>query len=247
MLRHSWLLAILLAACATTAPVSDRVRFIDATDARLKAPDQYFGVEYGRINARRAHFKIAGAEGNARPPKIVGLALSGGGIRSNAFQLGVLAGLHGEPFQDVTLLDRVDYISSVSGGTWANLALWAWPGDVNALFDCLDSGAANGVAQAKAKNAACADALLLLRTEQNVELLPLGFGQRQRKEAWQQDIEKAALKLCNPSFIKALPQGCAQDMLLTRPYFIVNSTHDSPEDHPKVSHFPFETTPDGIA
>ena len=40
--------------------------------------------------------------------------MSGGGIRSNAFQLGLLSGLH-----KTDMLKNIDYISGVSGGSWA--------------------------------------------------------------------------------------------------------------------------------
>ena len=42
---------------------------------------------------------------------LVGLALSGGGIRSATFGLGVLQGLYA-----LGIFERLDYISSVSGG-----------------------------------------------------------------------------------------------------------------------------------
>jgi len=44
---------------------------------------------------------------------LVGLALSGGGMRSASFNLGVLQALH-----HVGALSRVDYLSTVSGGGW---------------------------------------------------------------------------------------------------------------------------------
>jgi hypothetical protein len=46
-----------------------------------------------------------------RPPNLVGLAFSGGGIRSATFNLGVLQGL-----QEFDLLRQLDFISTVSGG-----------------------------------------------------------------------------------------------------------------------------------
>lgn len=53
---------------------------------------------------------------------LVGLAFSGGGIRSAAFNLGVLGGL-----ADRDLLRRIDYLSTVSGGGYIGgwLATWA--------------------------------------------------------------------------------------------------------------------------
>jgi GNAT superfamily N-acetyltransferase len=62
------------------------------------------------IEARRTH---AGLPPEQREPKqdLVGLAFSGGGIRSATFCLGVLQGL-----AKLNLLPRVDYLSTVSGG-----------------------------------------------------------------------------------------------------------------------------------
>lgn len=51
---------------------------------------------------------------------LVGLALSGGGIRSAAFNLGVLQALHRRG-----VLPSVDYLSTVSGGGWIGAALQA--------------------------------------------------------------------------------------------------------------------------
>ncbi|MDD2775960.1 MAG: patatin-like phospholipase family protein [Gallionella sp.] len=51
------------------------------------------------------------AEKTEKPHNLVGLAFSGGGIRSATFNLGVLQGL-----AEAKLLKRVDYLSTVSGG-----------------------------------------------------------------------------------------------------------------------------------
>jgi predicted acylesterase/phospholipase RssA len=51
---------------------------------------------------------------------VVGLALSGGGIRSAAFCLGVLQAL-----DPVDVLRRVDYLSTVSGGGYIGCSLTA--------------------------------------------------------------------------------------------------------------------------
>lgn len=55
-----------------------------------------------------------------RPTPQVGLALSGGGTRAGLFAFGVLQGLN-----DTRLLDKVDVISSVSGGGYAAYWLYA--------------------------------------------------------------------------------------------------------------------------
>ncbi|HVG87114.1 MAG TPA: hypothetical protein VM820_21500 [Vicinamibacterales bacterium] len=54
-----------------------------------------------------------------READIIGLALSGGGIRSATFNLGLLQGLHG-----MGLLRLVDYVSTVSGGGYIG-AFWS--------------------------------------------------------------------------------------------------------------------------
>jgi hypothetical protein len=67
-------------------------------------------TERETMKARRRHIGGAGAaEPNAHEP--VGLALSGGGIRSATFSLGVLQELHARG-----LLTAFDYLSTVSGG-----------------------------------------------------------------------------------------------------------------------------------
>jgi Patatin-like phospholipase len=58
-----------------------------------------------------------------RPPEaanVVGLGLSGGGIRSASFCLGVLQALH-----ETRVLERVDYLSTVSGGGYIGCSLTA--------------------------------------------------------------------------------------------------------------------------
>jgi hypothetical protein len=57
----------------------------------------------------------------ARERQLVGLAFSGGGIRSATFNLGVLQGL-----ASVGLLKFVDYLSTVSGGGYIGAWLAAW-------------------------------------------------------------------------------------------------------------------------
>jgi hypothetical protein len=65
------------------------------------------------IDARR---KAAGSSAAAAP--LVGLALSGGGIRSAAFNMGVL-----QTLSRCGLLPRVDYLSTVSGGGYIGSCL----------------------------------------------------------------------------------------------------------------------------
>ncbi|MFN3437106.1 MAG: patatin-like phospholipase family protein [Acidovorax sp.] len=75
-------------------------------------------VEDGLFAAERAHLS------SAKKPK-VGLALAGGGTKAAAFAHGVLHGLH-----DAGVLQHVDVISSVSGGSYA--AMWYFTKQIEA-------------------------------------------------------------------------------------------------------------------
>jgi len=59
--------------------------------------------------------------GTRLPDKTVGLAFSGGGIRSATFHLGVLQAL-----AEYGLLKQVDYLSTVSGGGYIGSWLARW-------------------------------------------------------------------------------------------------------------------------
>ncbi len=63
----------------------------------------------------------AGATARARSANLCGLALSGGGIRSATFNLGILQSLARH-----RLLGRCDYLSTVSGGGYIGAWLTAW-------------------------------------------------------------------------------------------------------------------------
>src|ERR1051325_3016648 len=73
----------------------------------------------------------------------VGLAFSGGGIRSATFNLGVLKAL-----QDLHVLKRVDYLSTVSGGGYIGAWWTAWRARVgSATKDFPVAHGANGADQ----------------------------------------------------------------------------------------------------
>ena len=63
---------------------------------------------------------ISKATGAGAPPNLLGIALSGGGIRSASFCLGALQALHQKG-----LIDRADYLSTVSGGGYIGGAMVA--------------------------------------------------------------------------------------------------------------------------
>ncbi len=77
---------------------------------------------------RREDFYEVTPPGSAQEPRVrhtsidrVGLALSGGGIRSATFNLGLLEGL-----QDLDLLHNIDYLATVSGGGYIGGWWSAW-------------------------------------------------------------------------------------------------------------------------
>ena len=74
--------------------------------------------ELEQVDARRARLGLGAAPAGGADPlersrkrRLVGLAFSGGGIRSATFNLGLLQGL-----ADLGLLPLIDYLSTVSGG-----------------------------------------------------------------------------------------------------------------------------------
>ncbi|MEP6820796.1 MAG: patatin-like phospholipase family protein [Chthoniobacterales bacterium] len=73
-------------------------------------------AEREAITARRQHYSI-----DPKKPHAIGLALSGGGIRSATFSLGVLVALAGRG-----LLPKFDYLSTVSGGGYLGSFLSAF-------------------------------------------------------------------------------------------------------------------------
>jgi hypothetical protein len=66
--------------------------------------------------------------GNVRevPARQIGLAVSGGGVRSATYGLGVLQALAKPMEHGHSLLEQLGYISSVSGGSYINSWLTAW-------------------------------------------------------------------------------------------------------------------------
>jgi hypothetical protein len=84
--------------------------------------------EMGAVETRRGGTPAGGAAGTLEAERhgalekgLVGLAFSGGGIRSGTFSLGFLQGL-----ARLRLLRLVDYLSTVSGGGYAGAWLAAW-------------------------------------------------------------------------------------------------------------------------
>lgn len=102
-------------------------------DDRLCMPSQIFGDELSAIIKRRKHPQVDGKMAvptepteNVKPSVdlgLTGLAISGGGIRSATFSLGVMQALASK---DANLLRYIDYMSTVSGGGYSGSSLtWA--------------------------------------------------------------------------------------------------------------------------
>jgi hypothetical protein len=91
--------------------LASRARAPDHASATLKA------AERAAIQSRRKRYGLPPATDD----NLVGLALSGGGIRSATFALGVLQALAGRD-----LLRYVDYLSTVSGGGYIGTSLLWW-------------------------------------------------------------------------------------------------------------------------
>lgn len=89
--------------------------------ARIRFPD-VITKEYDEIDARRrAADGAAPPRVNGRPPRLTGLALSGGGVRSATFNLGMLQALAA-----AGKLKAFDYLSTVSGGGYTGGWWSAW-------------------------------------------------------------------------------------------------------------------------
>ena len=102
--------------------------------AKLHSFAEVLALEVPQINLRRKRvgrpeirIEEEAAADDASPlirptpdSNVIGLALSGGGIRSSAFCLGVLQALDAKQ-----VLDKVDYLSTVSGGGYIGTSLSA--------------------------------------------------------------------------------------------------------------------------
>jgi hypothetical protein len=89
--------------------------------ARIRFPN-VIAREYDEIDTRR---RVADGEApkrvNGRPPRIAGISLSGGGVRSATFNLGLLQALAA-----AGKLKTFDYLSTVSGGGYVGGWWSAW-------------------------------------------------------------------------------------------------------------------------
>jgi hypothetical protein len=89
--------------------------------------------EYHQIRMKRERNTQVVRENDKVPSNLRALCLSGGGVRSASFNLGVLQALH-----KLEILTDMDYLSSVSGGTYISgwyMSHWDQIGGDNALFN----------------------------------------------------------------------------------------------------------------
>jgi len=85
-----------------------RLREVEAAMLRLR---RRAAAAAGLVDAARIPIDDEAGGKQAFPDDTVGVALSGGGIRSATFSLGFFQAL-----ADANLLGKIDYVSTVSGG-----------------------------------------------------------------------------------------------------------------------------------
>lgn len=233
------LMCVVSIANAGEVTVKENAEFylLDSPSQRLKNPSKYFSHEYQQVNTRRGKNN----ENESRPAHLTALALSGGGIRSSAFQLGVLSGL----FRSNNALSSIDYISSVSGGSWANGAYWASTVSDENFFNCLDKAAKLGNTKAEC------EAAVMLNSEQPFAELPIDndFKLKARKRQWKEYIESIYLPNCNVDAEEIKNNGipqCAINNYKAKPYIIINASHSVKALNQKGSerNMPFQFTLD---
>jgi|GEM_PF-2062476 len=266
--------AFCLNGCAETFPrcEADGFKFFSEPDTRSINRGGYFEPEYNSTLKRFQTTKpMASTTGNATMPGVlVGLGLSGGGVRSNAFQLGILNGLNnarGHEFSSqengtATALDNIAFLSSVSGGTWAAAGYMAYrPPDGSQL----DSGNAffkeinDTVIKDRSKARCAKDITTMKETCQDnatrilnnsyasvLRELPLSYyttiysGYTMR-EAWR-DLLLGTHLLGRDRQISEM--DCWEE---NRPVWIANMTHSAAIVSNTELNFPFQVTPFGIA
>jgi hypothetical protein len=94
---------------------------LDQIDERRKQHDLADHEPSFPANAELSEASLPEIYRKAKDKRLVGLAFSGGGIRSATFNLGVLQGLAA-----LKLLKFIDYISTVSGGSYIGSWFTAW-------------------------------------------------------------------------------------------------------------------------
>jgi hypothetical protein len=214
---------------------------VNTPNIRMKNPEKYFSAERKAIQERR---ELAGIKKPDHDE--LGLALSGGGIRSNAFQLGLMSGLN-----QIGKLKNVDYISAVSGGSWAAGAYKSTKKDDDGFFNDLNSVATrddlqnNDLQMHPLFNSY--ETALKEGLAEKKDFLDVHVGYTVH-EAWRKMLKVNVLDGHDP----LLEDLNGEKFAKKRPYVIFNATHDgkislfgSSEDN-MIRNFPFELTADYV-
>ena len=204
---------------------------LDSSKTRINNREEFFNKEYSIIEKYRNNHSSVKKQRTSSLNQIVGLSLSGGGIKSSAFQLGLLSGLNGSSnTKNAPLLGEIDYISSVSGGSWANGAYMSAPESDDEFFSCLSSIAA------MEKSSTCSDLSSVLA---NVQDSIKGSGN------WHQQITGNYLRENDITFRSMREQMHTHP---NRPFPIFLATHSNTMIEKKsLKNFPFEFTPVSIS
>jgi len=231
-----------ISSCTTTSTnkIDEKEPFeiISKSNQRFENNDKYFQHEYDYINEKRKKiFKKYNID--KRPPNLIGLSLCGGGIRSKAFQLGLLKGLNQYTLEedkynkDINLLNRIDYLSSISGGSWASAAYITYNGNDKDFFKCLDAQICNDE-KLTTCNENCNNFNVLSNTQENIFFRAL----------WKNEIESKYLYSINfklSDLFKKIRKNIDADIY--RPYPIYGATHDIKSEFPDGKNYTFEITP----
>ncbi len=241
--------ALSIAGCAARMPPeSEDFYLVYSPDQRVNQPVKYFNGEYQKIQERRKRASITptaqGKPVDGKPAKLLGIGLSGGGIRSAAYQLGLLDGLRQKRAaagpHSIPLLDRVDYLSCVSGGCWAAGAYLIASEPTDEFFACLNEQALKGTVDPQCKRAES-----VLRNTQTVEL-----AETRTKEKWEEEIRKAYFPEPCREFEFADRESPCWSHFTGKPYIVFNATHGalSPTRtlSANIENLPFQITPDQL-
>ena len=113
-----------------------------APQSYLAKFDKVFQVELEEIWRRRDPTGLGPRPAADAVPSVAhaltGLALSGGGVRSASFALGVLQALSARG-----MIDRIDYLSTVSGGGYIGTAMTVAMSENGGLFPFIRTGTAS--------------------------------------------------------------------------------------------------------
>ncbi len=203
-------------------------------DIRFKDKEKYFSSEYEEINQRRNKLYPNEIQELKKPKHLIGVGFSGGGIKASAFHLGLLSGLH-----QAGLLSHIDYISSVSGGSWANGTYWALHETDDTIFECLDI-----ITHAKDLNNIPNDKDIY-RCKKYKVLLPNKQNRFLGSRDWQRHIRSNYLLNDDITFSDFLKYD--KKHLSNKPFPIFMTTHTNKIAGTKSEeNFPFEITPLGF-